>query len=227
MAAFEAARSAIAFRSRDLRELDAGRVLRDDRSPPRREAAPAYPRSIRSPQLRRSPRTNEHAARTLGPIEPAANSECGDASGVARGSRVAAACPTRRRRRRRRSRYGVRRRRSSLASSALARSLSITASTPTRRRPAGTSSSTYMTGIPPPPAQTRRPRGRAATRTGSMPKIRFGRGRRHDAAETVAVRPEGPALLVGQPLRVRLLVDRPDRLRGSRTPGRRGRPRSA
>src|SRR6476469_6675166 len=78
----------------------------------------------------------------------------------------------------------------STASSAVAKSLSITASTPTSRRPAGAGSSVYMTGMPPPPAQMTTQPFSSSHSSGSSPKMRCGK-------------------LVG----LVLLVDRADRLR--------------
>jgi hypothetical protein len=54
--------------------------------------------------------------------------------------------------------------------------LSITASTPTRRRPPGAGSSVYITGIPPPPAQMTMQSCSSIHRIGSMPKIWRGAG---------------------------------------------------
>jgi hypothetical protein len=52
----------------------------------------------------------------------------------------------------------------------------MTASMPTSRLPAGTGSSVYMTGIPPPPAQITTEPFSSSHSSGSSPKMRCGTG---------------------------------------------------
>ena len=182
-------------------ELEARRVERDRRSARRRAAAPAC-RSI-EPIAATPPvcSTNSQAARTFGPIEPAANS--------ARGERVRRRAPDRPLLRRAPVRVdgvdvgddqqhvGVR----SAASSALARSLSITASTPDEppARPAPARRCSIV-GMPPPPAQitTAAVLEQPPDRLDPEDPLRQRRG--DDAAEAVAVGLERPALLGGEPV---------------------------
>ena len=194
-------------------DFDACRVERHRRA----GLAAQQRRRVRDGADRRRPpvcSTNEQAARTFGPIEPAANSRRGQRLRRRRGgSRAAPACPSRSRRRRRRSRSASASACRSWASSALARSLSITASTPTSRRPAGAGSSVYMTGIPPPPAQITTQPCSSSHSTGSTPKIRCGSG------EGTTRRKLSPSGLNSHPFSFAsraassFVVDRPDRLR--------------
>ncbi len=97
----------------------------------------------------------------------------------------------------------------SRASRLLARSLSITASTPTRCR---SSPGAYIVGIPPPPAQMITTPWSSSQRIGRSSKIRSGRGEGTTRRQFGAVRLDRPALVRGQRLRRRLVVDRTDEL---------------
>ena len=100
---------------------------------------------------------------------------------------------------------------SSRASSSLARSLSITASTPTRQRRPSTSS--YLVGTPPPPAQITTVPCSSSHRIGRISKIRFGSGdgttRRQLAPSCLNAQPFSR----GQRIGLRLVVHGADELR--------------
>ena len=111
----------------------------------------------------------------------------------------------------------------SRASSALAWSLSITASTPTSCRPTA-----YAVGMPPPPAQMTTQPCSSSQRIWPLLEDPLRRGRRHDAAHGVAVGLERPAPLGGErrPPRRRRRADR-SASSDRRTRDRRDRPRSS
>ena len=200
--------------SSDVTVVPASPAMIVGRGPPARRSRPACP----------SPAANRQAASTFGPIEPAANWQSPRARRAWRaGSPAASACPSRGRPRRRRSRMTNRSASSSRASSSVARSLSITASTPielavvarlVHRRDAAAAGADHDRAL------LEQPLDRAELED----PLRQRRG--HDAAPLVAVRLERPALLRREPFGLGLVVDRADELgRVLEGRDRRGRPR--